>query len=227
MGHSGSERAARMAPPLSWRFPSPRGGADRLHRGLLACASRGGMSGLRHLGPSVCAGPALMGLVLLAFAALGAAPAQAQTVTTLVSNTDLGFSVHGVAQHLKRRASRRAATTVPDLRFPRSLIRGVFTPTPTPPDNSSGLRIDDGGEAGRPGGRLDEPGHLHRRRRPQTRSRCTARTRLDPETTYWVTWSTRTSADFSADNGVLQTMSGARRAKRLEYRQRVLWNSAL
>ena len=78
MGHSRSERAARMAPPLSWRFPSPRGGADRLHRGLLAYASRGGMSGLRHLGPG-CAGPALMGLILLAFAALGSAPAQAQT----------------------------------------------------------------------------------------------------------------------------------------------------
>ena len=36
------------------------------------------MSGLRHLGPG-CAGPALMGLILLAFAALGSAPAQAQT----------------------------------------------------------------------------------------------------------------------------------------------------
>ena len=181
MGHSGSERAARMAPPLSWRFPSPRAGAARLHRGLLACASRGGMSGLRHLGPG-CAGPALMGLILLAFAALASAPAQAQTVTTLVSNTDLGVLSAGVA-NIQAQSFRTGASS--DGYEISEIQILIFSAPSNPPDNSVKLRADDGGKPGGLVADLMDPATFRGANGSNT---FTVRegTILDPQTTYWV-----------------------------------------
>ena len=71
-----------------------------LHIHVRGGASSGAGFAGRHVGvgpsrPSL-AGPALMGLVVLAFAALASAPAQAQTVTTLVSNTGQQIVSFGV-----------------------------------------------------------------------------------------------------------------------------------
>ena len=181
MGHSRPERAARMAPPLSWRFSSPRGGADRLYRGLLACASRGGMSGLRHLGPSL-AGPALMGLILLAFSTLGAAPAQAQTVTTLVSNTDFGVLSAGVANIQAQSfttGANGAGYEISEIR-----IRVLSLPLVLP-DNSVKLRADDGGKPGGLVADLMDPATFVGANQSNTFT-VPEGTILDPQTTYWV-----------------------------------------
>ena len=170
-----------MAPPLSWRFPSPRAGAARLHRGLLACASRGGMSGLRHLGPG-CAGPALMGLILLAFAALASAPAQAQTVTTLVSNTGFGVLSAGVA-NIQAQSFRTGASS--DGYEISEIQILIFSAPSNPPDNSVKLRADDGGKPGGLVADLMDPATFRGANGSNT---FTVRegTILDPQTTYWV-----------------------------------------
>ena len=86
---SGSSRPARSSrgriPPSPWRLPPPRAGAGSPHRGLLARAWRC-VRGLHNLRAGF-AGPLLMGVAVLALAALAAPPARAQTVVTLVSNT--------------------------------------------------------------------------------------------------------------------------------------------
>ena len=170
-----------MAPPLSWRFPYPRAGAARLHRGLLACASRGGMSGLRHLGPG-CAGPALMGLVVLAFAALAAAPAQAQTVTTtLVSNTGviLGLGEANIQAQSFRTGASSNGYEITDIR-----IRVLSFPLVLP-DNSVKLRADDGGKPGGLVADLMDPATFRGGHQTNTFT-VPEGTILDPETTYWV-----------------------------------------
>ena len=139
------------------------------------------MSGLRHLGPG-CAGPALMGLILLAFAALGAAPAQAQTVTTLVSNTGLGVLSAGVANIQAQSFTTGANGDGYEISEIQILI---FSAPSNPPDNSVKLRADDGGKPGGLVADLMDPANFVGANGSNT---FTVRegTILDPETTYWV-----------------------------------------
>ena len=77
--------------PFLQRVPSARTQAHRFNRGVAACAWRRGIQMLRHARPGRAASM-LLSLAVLAFAALAAAPAQAQTETTLVrtSRGELG-----------------------------------------------------------------------------------------------------------------------------------------
>ena len=139
------------------------------------------MSGLRHLGPSL-ARLALVGLVVLAFAALASAPAQAQTVTTLVSNTGEDVSSFGtsriVAQSFRTGANGNG--------YEISEIQIFISSVPNDlPDNSVKLRIDDGGAPGNLVADLTDPASFSVANNRNTFT-VPDGTILNPETTYWV-----------------------------------------
>ena len=141
----------------------------------------------RHVGvgpsrPSL-AGPALMGLVVLAFAALASAPAQAQTVTTLVSNTGqqvLGFGTTAIIAQSFTTGASSAGHEITEIRiFVNALPSDL-------PDSSVVLRIDNG--SGRPGdlvAYLTDPATFVGGNQSNTFT-VPPGTILDPETTYWV-----------------------------------------
>ena len=124
-----------------------------------------------------------MGLILLAFSTLGAAPAQAQTVTTLVSNTGFGVLSAGVANIQAQSFTTGANGAGYEISEIQIL---VFSAPSNPPDNSVKLRIDNG--SGKPGGLvadLMDPATFVGANQSNT---FTVRegTILDPQTTYWV-----------------------------------------
>ena len=123
-----------------------------------------------------------MGLVVLAFAALAAAPAQAQTVTTLVSNTDFGVLSAGVA-NIQAQSFRTGASS--DGYEISEIQILIFSAPSNPPDNSVKLRADDGGKPGGLVADLMDPATFRGANGSNT---FTVRegTILDPQTTYWV-----------------------------------------
>ena len=123
-----------------------------------------------------------MGLILLAFSTLGAAPAQAQTVTTtLVSNTGavLGVGASNIQAQSFRTGASAAGYEITDIR-----IRVLSFPLVLP-DNSVKLRADDGGKPGGLVADLMDPATFRGGHQTNTFT-VPEGTILDPETTYWV-----------------------------------------
>ena len=123
-----------------------------------------------------------MGLILLAFSTLGAAPAQAQTVTTtLVSNTGavLGVGASNIQAQSFRTGASGNGYEITDIR-----IRVLSLPLVLP-DNSVKLRADDGGKPGVLVADLMDPATFRGGHQTNTFT-VPEGTILDPETTYWV-----------------------------------------
>ena len=123
-----------------------------------------------------------MGLILLAFSTLGAAPAQAQTVTTtLVSNTGavLGVGASNIQAQSFRTGANSNGYEITDIR-----IRVLSLPLVLP-DNSVKLRADDGGKPGVLVADLMDPATFRGGHQTNTFT-VPEGTILDPETTYWV-----------------------------------------
>ena len=124
-----------------------------------------------------------MGLILLAFSTLGAAPAQAQTVTTLVSNTDEDLGGSG-SENIQAQSFTTGANGAG---YEISEIRiFIFSVPANLPNSSVVLRSDNG--SGRPGdvvAYLTYPATFVGANQSNTFA-VREGTILNPATTYWV-----------------------------------------
>ena len=134
------------------------------------CAWRRIIHPLRHILP---------GLAVLAFAALAAAPARAQTVGTLVSNADEGGvgSPRNYAAQSFRTGGQTGGYEVTEIR-----IFGARSANP-PTEPLLKIRDDDGGEPGDLVATLSNPSHFNT---DEAIFRAPSGTMLDANTTYWV-----------------------------------------
>ena len=134
------------------------------------CAWRRIIHPLRHILP---------GLAVLAFAALAAAPARAQTVGTLVSNVDEGGvgSPRNYAAQSFRTGGQTGGYEVTEIR-----IFGARSANP-PTEPLLKIRDDDGGEPGDLVATLSNPSHFNT---DEAIFRAPSGTMLDANTTYWV-----------------------------------------
>ena len=160
------QRRGRFSPSLE-RIRPPRVRADRPGR---ECAWRRISRRLRLVLP---------GLAVLAFAAMAAAPAGAQTVGTLVSNVDEGGigSPRNYAAQSFRTGGQAGGYEITEIR-----IFGARSANP-PTEPLLKIRDDDGGEPGDLVATLSNPSHFNT---DEAIFRAPSGTMLDANTTYWV-----------------------------------------